>query len=71
MQWRVPSSLAAITSLFLLPTVHLVAAQISAPLCTDEVSWLWVRVHCLYFMQAGLRSTLRHSILLAKARVQL
>ncbi|KAI9438017.1 hypothetical protein H4582DRAFT_230029 [Lactarius indigo] len=42
MQWRVSSSLATITSLFLLFAGGLVVAQVDAPSCTDfESSWEW------------------------------
>ncbi|KAH9000991.1 hypothetical protein EDB83DRAFT_862082 [Lactarius deliciosus] len=42
MQWKVSSSLAAITSFFLLFASDLVVAQISAPICNDTLfSWGW------------------------------
>ncbi|KAI9429030.1 hypothetical protein H4582DRAFT_2034761 [Lactarius indigo] len=42
MQWKLSSSLARITSFFLLLAGDLIIAQIDAPICTDTVSsWGW------------------------------
>ncbi|KAI9447113.1 hypothetical protein BJY52DRAFT_1228459 [Lactarius psammicola] len=50
MQWRVSSSLAAITSLILLFAGDLVVAQISAPICTDLTSsWGWFTIDAQSF----------------------
>ena len=69
MQWKVSSSLAVITST-LLSAGDLVLAQISVPTCT-AAGWSWVRLCCLFFMLASLRSTHSRTTLLTKIRVQL
>ena len=71
MQWKVSSSLAAITPLFLLSAVDLVVAQIIAPICTDiGSSWQWVRLYSLFCMWTGLRSIHSRTTLWTKIRVQ-